>query len=110
MVSQLEAAGDIIAIGKFLIDIDQISNTGLIKMRRLLPVAEYKVLKKRKSARLTRLADKSKKQSIETVCMALFAENTQLKAELEEFRRKVAQQESMNERSIGESGQDFNTS
>jgi hypothetical protein len=36
--------------------------------------------------------------------MALFAENTQLKAELEEFKRKEAQQESMNERSIGESG------
>jgi hypothetical protein len=56
------------AIGTFLIDIDKISNAGLIKMRRILPSEEYKSLKKRKSARLTRLAEKSKVKNIETVC------------------------------------------
>ena len=68
MDSQVSAAHDVMAIGTFLIDIDKISNAGLIKMRRILPSEEYKSLKKRKSARLTRLAEKSKVKNIETVC------------------------------------------
>ena len=60
-------------------------------MRRILPLKEYKVLKKRKSARLTRLADKSKKQNIEKVCMALYAENAHLKAQIEEYKKKIHQ-------------------
>ena len=91
-VSQISAAdSDVFAIGKFFIDIDKISNAGLIKMRRIVPRAEYKLLKNRKSARLTRLAHKSKKQNIEQVCMALIAENVQLKAQLEDFKKKESQ-------------------
>ena len=54
----MENNPNVVRVGDFLIDIDIISKEDLIKMRRLLPKAGYKLVKNRKCARLTRLTRK----------------------------------------------------
>ena len=52
--SNMESNPNVVRAGDFLIDLDIISKQSLIKMRRLLPKQEYKMIKNRKCARLTR--------------------------------------------------------
>ena len=77
---------DMFIIGNFLIDVEKITVEGLKRMRPILPSEDYKILKKRKSARVNRLQAKEKKQDVEEVFVALYEENEALKNQLEEIR------------------------
>jgi hypothetical protein len=46
--------GDVVKVSGFKINIDVITNEGLIKMRKLLPQESYRLMKNRKSARICR--------------------------------------------------------
>lgn len=43
-----------INVGEFLIDLRKITNASLIRMKNLLPKADYKTIKNRKNARISR--------------------------------------------------------
>ena len=53
---------DTVCIGSFVIDISKISVESLKKIRPLVPQEDYKIIKKRKSAREQRKSAKEKKQ------------------------------------------------
>ena len=54
-------------IGSFVIDISKISVESLKKIRPFVPQEDYKIIKKRKSARENRKSAKEKKQDYEKV-------------------------------------------
>ena len=67
----MKADPNVVRIGDFLIDLDIISKEDLIKMRRLLPQNEYKLLKNRKCARITRLVRKERTENTQVECKKL---------------------------------------
>ena len=52
---------DIVVVGDFIFDIEIVSKTALISLRKFLPSEEYRLLKNRKSARLCRLKRKNER-------------------------------------------------
>jgi len=51
-------------IGLFQIDLDAVTVKGLILMRRILPKDEYRLIKNRKCARVSRLKRKEKSHTL----------------------------------------------
>ena len=59
-----------ITIGDFSINIDTVTKSELIAMRRYLPHEEYRLLKNRKSARLCRIKRKVERNCLQTKAMS----------------------------------------
>ena len=55
---------DIVKVGEFIFDIENVSKASLISLRKYLPSEEYRLLKNRKSARLCRLKRKNERGSM----------------------------------------------
>jgi hypothetical protein len=51
-------------VGDFIIDIEEISKSNLISIRKLLPSEEYRLFKNRKSARICRRKRKLERSSM----------------------------------------------
>ena len=56
---------DIVVVGDFVFDIEIVSKTALISLRKFLPSEEYRLLKNRKSARLCRLKRKNERGTMQ---------------------------------------------
>ena len=69
-------------IGSFRIDIGEVKVSDLKLMRKLLPRNEYKLLKNRKCARLSRTRRKEQTQSIININKRLKEENALLRQQL----------------------------
>ena len=72
-----------------MIDIDEITNEGLIQMRKLLPKESYRLMKNRKSARICRLKKKEEVKHVFANHGDIIEENHKLKKELEECFKKI---------------------
>ena len=90
-VIDIDKNGDKVQIGDFIVNIDVISNEGLMTMRKLLPKDAYKVVKNRKSARLCRLRKKEKTCMLAQSYDELREENQHLKRELDELKRVLSE-------------------
>ena len=55
---------DIVTVGDFMFNIEIVSKTALISLRKFLPSEEYRLLKNRKSARLCRQKRKTERGSM----------------------------------------------
>ena len=66
-------------IGSFRINIDEVRVVDLKSMRKLLPRLEYKLLKNRKCARLSRSRRKEQTSALMTMNMRLKEENAKLR-------------------------------
>ena len=66
-------------IGSFRIDISEVKVSDLKLMRKLLPRTEYKLLKNRKCARLSRTRRKEKTEAIISINKRLKEENAKLR-------------------------------
>lgn len=64
----MDADPNVVRVGDFLIDLDVISKADLIKIRKFLPKGDYKLIKNRKCARLTRLRCKSRTENTQYEC------------------------------------------
>ena len=62
-IDQLDART--LKIGLFKIDLDVVTIKGLIQMRRILPKAEYRLIKNRKCARVSRQKRKEKANTLQ---------------------------------------------
>ena len=71
-----------LTIGSFRIDIDEVRVADLKSMRKLLPRPEYKLLKNRKCARLSRYRRKEQTSSLLAMNRKLKEENSRLRFQL----------------------------
>ena len=85
-MSETDNNPNIVRVGDFMIDIDIISKDSLIKMRRLLPKTDYKLIKNRKCARLTRLIRKHKTENTQLECQNLRRMNANLQAQVDSLK------------------------
>ena len=69
-------------IGLFQIDLDAVTVKGLILMRRILPKDEYRLIKNRKCARVSRQKRKEKSTSLVEKLAQLEAENKKLRMKI----------------------------
>jgi hypothetical protein len=81
--------GSTVKVNGFVINIDLITNEGLIRMRKLLPKQSYRLMKNRKSARICRLRKKEQVKQVFTASDDLAKENDKLKQELIEAYAKI---------------------
>ena len=89
----------LVSIGLFTIDIEQVTISGLKSMRKLLPRSEYILLKKRKSARVSRARGKNQKRSLIQIIENLRDENAKLRSQL--GRSPVQNYSYDNDQSVG---------
>ena len=68
-----------LVIGSFLVNIDQVRVADLKSMRKLLPKQEYKLLKNRKCARLSRATRKKREVALMEMNSRLKRENARLR-------------------------------
>jgi hypothetical protein len=69
-------------IGQFQIDLDAVTVKGLILMRRILPKDEYRLIKNRKCARVSRQKRKEKSTTLVDKLAQLEAENKKLRMKI----------------------------
>ena len=79
-IDQLDART--LKIGLFQIDLDVVTIKGLIQMRRILPKAEYRLIKNRKCARVSRQKRKEKTLSLQDKLNQLETENKNLRLKI----------------------------
>lgn len=60
----LDKEGDIVQCGDFLIDIEAVTKSSLISIRKLLPAEQYRLIKNRKSARICRKKRKMERSNM----------------------------------------------
>ena len=76
--------GDIVRVGDFTINIELVSKSSLISMRKFLPAEQYRLLKNRKSARLCRRKRKEERGDMQKTVEDLKKDNEELKQKLVE--------------------------
>ena len=86
---QTEQGGDIVALGDFTINIGQIDKSDLLKMRLMLPVQGYKLLKNSKNARLCRQRNKDKQNDKHSELAKVQSENKRLRAIVAKTEKKL---------------------
>jgi hypothetical protein len=72
-----------------MIDIEVISKSHLISIRKLLPSEEYRLFKNRKSARICRRKRKLERSSMNLHLQELFSTNTNLWQQLEKTQSEL---------------------
>ena len=72
-----------IRAGHFIIDIDTVSMSGLDKIRKLVPRADYRIIRSRKRARVNRRRKKNEAQELDQRINDLKDENLEMKKEIE---------------------------
>lgn len=80
--------GDFVQCGDFKIDIEAVTKQQLIKMRRLLPQDEYRLIKNRKSARICRRKRKMERGNMQEELKKLQDKATEQNALLGQLERE----------------------
>ena len=81
--------GDIVKLCGFVINMEEINNEGLKRMRKMLPKESYKLMKNRKSSRLCRLRKKEVVKKAFENSGDLARENEELRQKLQEAYAKI---------------------
>jgi hypothetical protein len=84
---------DIVRVGDFSFNIEIVSKTQIIHMRKYLPPEQYRLLKNRKSARLCRRKRKEERGDMQRTLEMLKIENSILKEKLLESNRLLKESE-----------------
>ena len=85
--------GDIVKVGKFRINIEKVTKSQLISVRKFLPPTQYRLIKNRKTARLCRRKRKEERTDMQRLVEDLRAENLKYKIKLEELERRLQESE-----------------
>lgn len=72
------SAGDIVTMGDFTVDLTVVSKEHLIGLRRYVPREEYRLVKNRKIARLSRMRRKKVSGELQEAYSSLVKENSKL--------------------------------
>ena len=84
---------NIVKVGDFIFDVEVVSKSSLIAMRKFLPSEEYRLLKNRKSARLCRRKRKEERGSIIKTLEQVEDEMGDLRDMVSKLQRKLARSE-----------------
>ena len=87
------AGDDIVKVGDFIFNVDEVSKATLISMRKFLPSEEYRLLKNRKSARLCRKKRKEERGTITQTLEQVKESLESLRAELSSVEAKLEESE-----------------
>lgn len=85
--------GDIVRVGKFRINLEKVTKAQLISMRKLLPPAQYRLIKNRKTARLCRRKRKEERGDMQRILEELRKENMYYRLKVEDLERKLIESE-----------------
>lgn len=87
------AGDDIVKVGDFVFDVEKVSKTTLISMRKFLPSEEYRLLKNRKSARLCRRKRKEERNKTQKTLQEVVDELSQVHKKLAEVEKRLKESE-----------------